>query len=198
MDSVIIETNISKRIMTIEYRFLISDLNLHLPVLESIYCNLFFQGNALNYLLLSLRNFPLFKLKKQKCQNNCETIQRKNVSFWQVDFSLPWRDQRKSADERKTHEAFGTENNIQSSQDPTWFGLFWLSHFIFYNFSQATVDIRQFLKHTDIALTSEPLLSSLHGMYFPNILASLFSFFTRVSAQILPSQKGLSWPTHLK
>ena len=53
-----------------------------------------------------------------------------------------------------------------------------LSHFIFYNFSQATVDIRPFLKHTDIALTSEPLLSSLHGMYFPNILASLFSFFT--------------------
>ena len=29
--------------MTIEYRFLISDLNLHLPVLESIYCNLFFR-----------------------------------------------------------------------------------------------------------------------------------------------------------
>lgn len=27
--------------MTIEYNFLISDLNLHLPVLESIYCNLF-------------------------------------------------------------------------------------------------------------------------------------------------------------
>lgn len=119
--------------MTIEYRFLISDLNLHLPVLESIYCNLFFQGNALNYLLLSLRNFPLFKLEKQKCQNNCETIQRKNVSFWQVDFSLTWRDQRKSADERKTDEAFGTENNIYvscSHRSLTFWVLYLLSNLL--------------------------------------------------------------------
>lgn len=32
-----------ENLMTKEYRFLISDLNLHLPVLESIYCNLFFR-----------------------------------------------------------------------------------------------------------------------------------------------------------
>lgn len=73
-----------------------------------------------------------------------------------------------------------------------------LANFIFSYFAQATVDIRPFLQHADIALTSGPLPSSLHGMYFPNILASLFSFFIWVSAQILPSQRGLSWPTHLK
>lgn len=109
--------------MTIEYNFLISDLNLHLPVLESIYCNLF-RGNALNYPLLSLRNFPLLKLEKQKCQNNCETIQGKNVSFWQVDFSLTWRLQRTSANERKTDDAFGTENHIYVHC------LLWVTHFL--------------------------------------------------------------------
>lgn len=103
-----------KNLMTIEYNFPTADLNLHLLVLESTCCN-FFQGNALNYPLIFLRIFfSLFKLEKQKCHNNCETIQSKNVSFWQVDFSLPGRNQRKSADERKIDEAFGTKKKIIS------------------------------------------------------------------------------------
>lgn len=54
-----------ENLVTIKYNFLLSDLNLHLPVLESIYCNLF-AGYALNYLLLSLRNFRLFSNLRSK------------------------------------------------------------------------------------------------------------------------------------
>lgn len=55
-----------ENLLTIKYNFLLSDLNLHLSVLESIYCNLFFQGDALNYPFLSLRNFPLFSNLRSK------------------------------------------------------------------------------------------------------------------------------------
>lgn len=113
-----------ENLMTIEYEFLISDLNLHRPVLESIYCNLF-SGQCTELSTSLPEEFSsLFKFEKPKCRNNWETIQRKNVSFWQVSFSLTWRDQRKSADERKIDEAFGTKSPIKVCC------LLWITYFL--------------------------------------------------------------------
>lgn len=87
MEPVIMETNISKG-TAIENTFLLSDLNLRTPA-QGVCTVIFLRGNALSCLPLFLRNSPsLFKLEKQKCHNNCETIQRKSASFCQFNWSL--------------------------------------------------------------------------------------------------------------
>lgn len=77
----------------IEYTFLLSALNLCTPM-QGLCIVIFLQANALNCPSLSLRNVPsLCNLEKQKCHNNCETIQRKNATFANLT-SFTQKDQR--------------------------------------------------------------------------------------------------------